>query len=400
MRRVFLIVIDALGAGAMPDAHAFGDRNSCNTLGNVAKACGGLALPQLGRLGLGNITHVQGVPAAADPLACHGRMLERSLGKDTTTGHWEMAGLILDTPFQVYPKGFPDDLMDRFVSETGCGGFLGNIPASGTAIIDDLDAEHRKSGWPIIYTSADSVFQIACNVDVVSLDTLYAWCEKARTILDDGYMVSRVIARPYQEIDGALSRLSGARHDYSVPPPRGSLLDRLSSSGVRVTGVGKIADIFLSQGITHSVLTSGNADGLKKIKQLVSQELDYSKLQVDENWKGTGDREFIFINLVDTDMLYGHRNNPKGFGAALEEIDQALGEIISQLGSDDLLLITGDHGCDPTEPGTDHTRELVPLLVYNTEQKARRLEDKASFTYVASAVSDWFGLSPDPSWSH
>lgn len=400
MRRVFLIVIDGLGVGAMPDAGSFGDDPSCNTLGNVARACGGLSLPCLGRLGLGNITAVEGVPATDSPLASYGRMLERSLGKDTTTGHWELAGLVLHRPFQVYPEGFPAVLMDRFVAETGCGGYLGNIPASGTAIIEEFDGQHRATGHPIIYTSADSVFQIACNVDVVPLDQLYAWCEAARRILDDGYSVSRVIARPYQEVDGKLARLGSKRHDYSVPPPNGSVLESLRDSGARVVGVGKIADIFLGQGITHSVHTSGNSDGLRRIGELVTRELDVGPLALDPAWRGEADRELFFINLVDTDMLYGHRNDPFGFGRALEEIDATLSQLLPLLGAHDLLLIVGDHGCDPTQPGTDHTREMVPLLSYNRDRQGGAVADKASFTFVARAVCDFLDVSPNPAWTH
>lgn len=400
MRRVLLIVIDALGAGAMPDAKAFGDDESCNTLGNVAKACAGLSLPCMGGLGLGNIIPVAGVPPAAAPAASHGRMLELSHGKDTTTGHWEMAGLVLDKPFQVYPKGFPAELMQRFVKETGCGGFLGNIPASGTAIIDDLDAEHRRTGWPIVYTSADSVFQIACNTRVVPLPTLYAWCETARRILDDGYMVSRVIARPYEEVGGKLQRSSSGRHDYSVPPPPGSVLDVLKGSGKRVVGVGKIADIFLGQGITHSIPTAGNTDGLRVIREIVAGSLDWRRHAVGQGWTGSGDGELVFVNLVDTDMLYGHRNDPRGFGRALEEIDCTLADVVPALGPDDLMLIVGDHGCDPTQPGTDHTREMVPLIEYSRSRPPRRLAEKPSFTYVARAVSDWLDVKPDASWAH
>lgn len=400
MRRVLLIVIDALGVGAMPDAAAFGDRESCNTLGNVARACGGLKLPCLGALGLGHITAVAGVPPAAAPSASYGRMLERSLGKDTTTGHWEMAGLVLDTPFQVFPDGFPADMIRRFVRESGCGGVLGNRPASGTAIIDDFDAEHRRTGWPIVYTSADSVFQIACNTAVVPLDRLYDWCKAARRILDDGYSVSRVIARPYQEVNGRLNRLSGARHDYSVPPPAGSVLDMLKENGVRVTGVGKIADVFLGQGITHSVHTSGNAEGLARIRDIVGRKLDYDRFAVDAGWSGSGDRELVFVNLVDTDMLYGHRNDVAAFGRALEEIDHTLTDLVPMLGAGDLMMIVGDHGCDPTEPGTDHTREMVPLLAYAPSRQAKRLEDKSSFTYVARATSEWLDVAPADSWAH
>jgi phosphopentomutase len=400
VRRVFLIVIDALGVGAMPDAALFGDHSSSNTLGNVARACGGLALPCLGELGLGNITQVEGLEVNSHPTASHGRLLELSHGKDTTTGHWELAGLVLEEPFQVYPEGFPAALMKRFVAETGCGGYLGNKPASGTEIIEELDGAHCSTGHPIIYTSADSVFQVACDIDVVPLEQLYDWCKIARSILDEGYTVSRVIARPYQKVDGKLTRLGGKRHDYSVPPPSGSVLEHLRDSGARVVGVGKIADIFLSQGITHSVHTSGNTDGLKRISELVNCELNIESFALDPTWSGDGNRELVFVNLVDTDMHYGHRNDPKGFGRALEEIDVTLGQIVPSLGDDDLMLIVGDHGCDPTQPGTDHTREMVPLLSYNRNRQGEGVGDKASFTYVARAISDWLEVKPNSDWAH
>jgi len=399
MARVILIVIDALGVGAMPDAAAFGDGPDCNTLGNVARACGGLRLPCLGRMGLGRITQVEGVPAEPTPIASWGLMMERSLGKDTTTGHWELAGILLDEPFQVYPNGFPVEMLSRFMADTGCEGILGNRPASGTEIIEILDAEHRRTGWPIVYTSADSVFQIACNIDVVPLERQYQWCRIARCILDDGYRVSRVIARPYQLTNGYLGRLSAARHDYSVPPPRGSMLDRLRTDGVRVVGVGKIADIFLQQGITHSVPTASNSDGLERVRQIVAGNLDLGPCQTDREWSGEIGRELVFANLVDTDMLYGHRNDWRGFGDALEEIDAALGQILSMLGPDDMLMITGDHGCDPTQPGTDHTREMVPLLRFSPSEQAIDLGLKRSFTHVAHATSKWLGVVPDSAWA-
>ncbi len=392
MRRATIIVIDALGVGALPDAADYGDIPECNTLGNVARASNGLHLPHLGALGLGNIIDVQGVPPVAQPAASFGRMMEVSKGKDTTTGHWEIAGLVLDQPFQVYPDGFPRDLLEMFIAETGCGGFLGNRPASGTEIIEQFDGEHMATGFPIIYTSADSVFQIACNTDVVPLETLYRWCETARRLLTAEYNVSRVIARPYRRTESGLKRLSRDRRDLAVMPPHPTLLNRISDAGGRVLGIGKIVDIFVGSGITHAVHTGGNSEGLELTIRALRQQLDVSTLRQPGVTSDAAQCELIFTNLVDTDALYGHRNDPAGFGSALEEIDRSIPAILNSLSTDDLLIITGDHGCDPTVPGTDHTREYVPLLVYNLRSPAVNLDVRGSFAWIATAVAEW--LSP------
>ncbi len=397
MKRVIIIVIDSLGVGAMKDAPKFGDRLSCNTLGNVAKFNGGLQLPNLSKLGLGNIIDVMGVPKEDAPLATYGKMLEVSHGKDTTTGHWELAGLILDTAFKTYPNGFPNELMDLFVKETKCGGYFGNKPASGTAIIEEYHTLHNQTRYPIIYTSADSVFQIAANIDVVPLEVLYSWCEIARTLLNQGYHCSRVIARPYQETPEGLKRIGEKRKDYSVLPPTGSILDKIKSNNGQVLGIGKIKDIFLGQGITHSIKTGSNKEGLESTIAALSRSLDIDNYAVcSENI--TPDKELIFTNLVDTDMLFGHRNDPKGYGSALEEIDNYLEKIIPLIKEDDLLIITADHGCDPTEPGTDHSREMVPLLMYNPAIESTNLGTKSSFTYVANKVANWLDVPTNPSW--
>lgn len=389
MKRATILIIDALGAGALPDAADYGDIPECNTLGNVARACQGLHLPHLGALGLGNIIDVQGVPAVSSPTASFGRMMEVSHGKDTTTGHWEIAGLVLETPFRVYPGGFPAELMDRFVSQTRCGGFLGNRPASGTEIIEEYDGEHVATGFPIVYTSADSVFQIACNIDVVPLETLYRWCEIARGLLTDQYNVSRVIARPYRRSDAGLKRISKDRRDLAVTPPHPTVLNRVADAGGRVLGIGKIVDIFVGSGITHSIHTDGNSEGLELTIRSLRKKLDLAPLRQPGTDSDAAKCELIFTNLVDTDALYGHRNDPRGYGQALEEIDRSIPQILNSLTSNDLLIITGDHGCDPTVPGTDHTREYVPLLMVSPAVPPTELGTIASFTWVGETVERW-----------
>lgn len=399
MKRAIVMVIDALGVGALPDAAEFGDAPGANTLGNVAKAVGGLKLPQLGKMGLGNIIPVEGVPARKAPSASYGRMCEISRGKDTTTGHWELAGLVLEEPFQTFLEGFPDRIVSEFVRRTGCRGVLGNVAASGTEIIERYNSEHERCQFPILYTSADSVFQIACNVEVVPLARLYQWCETARALLDEVASVSRVIARPYRRgPDGKLARMGGERRDYAVPPGRRTVLDAVSEAGGRAIAVGKIEDIFCGAGITHSVHTKGNTHGLEITRQLVSGQLDPETLALPDRGKTTGRAgDFIFINLVDTDSLYGHRRDPRGYAIALEEIDKALGEILPALRPDDLFIITGDHGCDPTAPGTDHTREHVPLLVQNRQAAPKDLGTLRSFAWVAETAADWLGVKfPEP----
>lgn len=399
MKRVIIIVIDSLGVGAMPDAEDYGDSLACNTLSNVATYNSGLSLPALRSLGLGNITAVQGVSAVNNPEASHGRMMEKSEGKDTTTGHWEMAGLVLDKPFQTYPKGFPSELMNRFIDESGCQGFYANCPASGTDIIDEFNEAHKLTEWPIIYTSADSVFQIACNVDVVPINRLYEWCEIARTLLSDGYNTSRVIARPYKETPSGLERISGLRKDYSVEPTQSTLLNMIANNNGRVIAVGKIEDIFVGSGITHAIHTSSNKEGLDLTLSLINRKFDLNKISLNKCSTNDIERELIFINLVDTDMLFGHRNDAAGYGSALEEIDRYIDKIIPLIGADDLLLITADHGCDPTHEGTDHTREMVPVIEYNRSVSPVDLGIKSSFTYIAYRSARWLNLADIPeSW--
>lgn len=388
MKRVILIVIDSMGVGAMPDAADYGDVMSCNTLKNVAKAAGGLNIPNLEKLGLGNIADIQGVKNNPDNTAQYGILQESSKGKDTTTGHWEMMGLVLDEPFQVFPKGFDKQIIDLFIEKTGCGNILGNYPASGTQIIEDFHNEHSKTLYPIVYTSADSVFQIAVDIDLIPVEKLYEYCEIARAILDDGYNVSRVIARPFRMIDGKPTRISALRRDYSVVPFKDTLCNEILKDNGMVLGIGKIEDIFVGSGISHAIHTGSNKEGLELTLKAIKNELDLGVLKINESVTDA-DKYLIFTNLVDTDMLFGHRNDAPGYAKAIEEIDSHIPEFIRNLSNDDLLIITADHGCDPTVEGTDHTREQVPLLVYHKGIKPENLGVKHSFKYIAEITRKW-----------
>lgn len=371
MKRAIVIVIDSMGIGAMDDCREFNDVPECNTLKNVCEFNNGLNVPNLEKMGLGNIQDFKGICKCENAIAKYGTMLEKSKGKDTTTGHWEMAGLVSGKPFSTFPNGFSSEIIEKFIKETNCGGVLANRPASGTAIIEELNEEHHKTGFPIVYTSADSVFQIAVDTDFIPLETLYKWCEAARKILDD-YNVSRVIARPYKIIDGKPTRISKDRHDYSLVPSH-TVLNEIEDAGLKVYGIGKIEDIFSKSGITHAVHTGSNKEGLELTLNAVKEEKDKS---------------LIFTNLVDTDMLYGHRNDAKGYGRAIEEIDTYIDDIISSMDDDDLLIITADHGCDPTVAGTDHTREKVPVLVYSNNCKGENLGTIIGFDYVAKIIKE------------
>ena len=385
MKRAIIIVIDSMGIGAMPDCKAFGDIPECNTLKNVCEFNNGLKLPVLEKLGLGIIQDFKGVSPVENPAAQFGTLVEKSKGKDTTTGHWEIAGLVSETPFATFPDGFPEELVSKFISETGCGGILANCPASGTAIIEKLNEEHHKTKFPIVYTSADSVFQIALDTDLIPLETLYKWCEIARKILDEGnYNVSRVIARPYKVIDGKPTRISKDRRDYSMVPKR-TLLNEIKEMGGRVIAIGKIEDIFSKSGITHAIHTGSNKEGLELTLQAVKNELDLPSIAY-KDYEGGEAFDLIFTNLVDTDMLYGHRNDAKGYGYAIEEIDAYLAKILPELKEEDVLFITADHGCDPTVPGTDHTREMVPLIVYGASVKPENLGKITGFDYIADRI--------------
>ena len=390
MKRAIIMVIDSMGCGAMPDCKEYNDIPECNTLCNVAKANGGLNLPVMQKMGIGNLGDVKGVLPEKNTIAQFGIMREVSKGKDTTTGHWEIAGLVLDEPFKVYPQGFPKDVIDKFIEKTGCGGVLGNYPASGTKIIEDLNEQHHKTKFPIVYTSADSVFQIAVDVDVIPLDELYRMCRIAREILVGEHNVSRVIARPYHLVDGKPVRISKDRRDFSVEPPKPTLLNEILKEGAMVVGIGKIEDIFVKSGISHAIHTGSNKEGLELTLKAVEGSLDLDKIRVADSVEPPK-AELIFTNLVDTDMLYGHRNDWKGYGQAIEEIDAFLPKIMDKMTKEDILFITADHGCDPTVPGTDHTREQVPLLVYSKADgfKTGDLGILPSFAYIADEVKKW-----------
>jgi phosphopentomutase len=372
--RVSWIVLDSVGIGEMPDADAYGDRGS-DTLGNIARRRL-LHLPNLCRLGLANIRPLTGLEPALEPAGAFGRCALASPGKDTTTGHWEMAGIHLQKPFPLFPKGFPREVMEPFETRIGRRA-LGNKAASGTEIIQELGEEHVRTGSPIVYTSADSVFQIAAHEEVIPLFELYKMCETARDILREPFEVGRVIARPFVGEPGAFTRTSN-RHDYAVPPPKGMLLDQLQARGVETYSVGKIFDVFLGRGIGQQVKTKTNADGMAKTLEALD-ELD---------------RGLIFVNLVDFDMLYGHRNDVEGYARALEEVDAWLPSLHARLNADDLVILTADHGCDPTTPSTDHSREYVPLLVYGPGAHAGvNLGVRGSLADIGQTVAENFGTA-------
>lgn len=391
MKRAIVVVIDSMGTGAMPDCREFNDTPECNTLKNVCEFNNGLNVPNMEKMGLGNIQDYKGIKKVENPTAQYGTMEEKSKGKDTTTGHWEMAGLVSSKPFETFPDGFPDELIEKFIKETNCGGILANKPASGTAVIAELNEEHHKTKYPIVYTSADSVFQIAVDTNLIPLETLYKWCETARRILDeDNWNVSRVIARPYKIIDGKPARISKDRRDYSMVPSH-TVLNDIKDAGAKVIGIGKIEDIFSKSGITHAIHTGSNKEGLKLTLKAVKNELDLDKIAY-KNINITNNAELIFTNLVDTDMLYGHRNDAAGYGKAIEEIDTYVDDIINNMKDDDLLIITADHGCDPTVEGTDHTREYVPILVFNKKQKGGNLGLIKGFDFIADTVKNWLKI--------
>jgi phosphopentomutase len=370
--RVIWLVLDSVGIGAMPDAAEYGDGGS-DTIGNIARRRK-LELPNLRRMGLGNIKPLPGVPPAEHPAGAYGKCRLASPGKDTTTGHWEMAGIILEKPFPIYPHGFPSEIIELFECRIARK-ILGNKPASGTEIIQELGEEHMRTGSPIVYTAADSVFQIAAHEDVIPVPELYRMCEIAREILQGPNQVGRVIARPFEGSPGHFVRTAN-RHDYAVPPPEGMLLDRLNEQRVPVYAVGKISDIFLGRGITHSVKTKNNADGMQRTTEAMNTQKD----------------GLIFINLVDFDQLYGHRNDVSGYATALEAVDRWLPSL--ELQSGDLLIVTADHGCDPTTPSTDHSREYTPLLAYGAKVRpAVALNTRMTLADIGQTVAENFNTS-------
>jgi phosphopentomutase len=373
--RVVILVIDGLGAGEAPDAGDYGDIGS-DTLDNLSLAVGGLKLPNLSSYGLGLIKGVDRVEKTPAPKAAYGRMQEASMGKDTSTGHWEMMGIILDEPFRTFPEGFPAELMDEFTRLTGYG-YLGGGPASGTEILKELGEEHLKTRKLIVYTSADSVFQIAAHEALVPVEELYRVCAISRRLLDP-YNVNRVIARPFVGDPGGFKRTRN-RKDFSVPPPSETLLDKIRAGGVPVIGVGKIGDIFVGRGLTEDIHSKGDMDGMDRT--------------IDAIKRTEGEKALIFTNLVDFDTLYAHRNDPGGAAGALKRIDGRLPEITSGLTDRDILVITADHGCDPTTPSTDHSREYVPLLVRSGGfYTGIDLGTRSTFSDLGATVAEALGI--------
>jgi phosphopentomutase len=374
-KRVFLVVMDSVGIGEAPDAEKFGDKGS-HTLGHIGEKMNGLNMPNMGKLGLSNIEEIKGISPAEKPLAFYTKMEEASNGKDTMTGHWEIMGLNIQTPFQVFPEGFPDELISELESRTGRK-VIGNKPASGTEILVELGEEHVKTGALIVYTSADSVLQIAAHEEIIPIEELYDICKIARELtLDEKYMVGRVIARPFTGEPGDFKRTSN-RHDYALKPFGRTVMNELKDSGLDVLAIGKISDIYDGEGVTESLRTVSNMDGMDKLLQTLDQ--DFTGLS--------------FLNLVDFDALFGHRRDPEGYGKALEEYDARLPEVFEKLKEDDLLIITADHGNDPVHYGTDHTREYVPLLVYSKGMmEGRELPIRKTFADIGATVAENFNV--------
>ena len=375
--KLILIVLDSVGVGELPDAGVYGDKGT-NTISHVAQQVGGLRLPNLAALGLGNITNIKGVSRNKAAIGCFGKMAEASEGKDSTTGHWEIAGIITRQAFPLYPNGFPKKLLEKFLRVTGCNGYLGNKPASGTEIIKELGDEHVHTGFPIVYTSGDSVFQIAAHQDVIPLERLYEICQKTREqVVVDEHRVGRVIARPFIGVTGNYIR-TPYRRDYAVEPPAETVLDVLHANGVSTIGIGKIDDLFSGRGLQEKIHIKSNAEGIEEIIKVGK----------------TMQSGFLMANLVDFDMLYGHRQDAKGYAKALEEFDAKLPEIQKCIGDNDILILTADHGNDPTDQSTDHTREYVPLLCYTRNGKKNvNLGVRSSFADVGKTVAEFFNAA-------
>ena len=376
--RVILIVLDSFGVGHLPDAERFDDLGA-HTLLHIYESMGGLDLPNLCSFGLGHLAPI-GCSQSA-PAGCYGKMSEQSRNKDTTTGHWEIAGVVTDTPFPTYPEGFPPDIIGAFQKAIGSR-IIGNYPRSGTAILEELGIEHLKTGYPIVYTSADSVFQIAAHQQIIALDRLYDYCKIARELLTGSHAVARVIARPFVGAPGHFERNNAARKDFSIAPPTETLLDRLKSKGLITVGIGKIGDIFGHRGLTEEIATRNNGDGVDRTLASIQKE--------------RGQRGLIFVNLVDFDMLYGHRRDISGYARALEAFDRRLPQLMAAMSDGDLLILTADHGCDPTyESHTDHTREYVPLLIHGKRIKKNvDLGTRATFADCGQSIADIFGVGP------
>lgn len=373
-KKVILIVLDSVGIGELPDADQYGDVGS-NTLGNISNFVGGLKLPNMEKIGLGNIEEIKGVDKTVHPIGNFGRCLELSKGKDTITGHWEIAGVVLHEPLKTYPNGFPKEIMEEFENKIGIK-TIGNTVASGTAILEELGDEHVKTGYPIIYTSADSVFQIAAHEEVIPLEKLYEMCEIARKMLVGDKMVGRIIARPFKGKSGEYTRTSN-RHDYALEPFNKTILDYIKESGSNVMAVGKIEDIYNKRGVTDAVHIKNNMDGVDKT-------IEYMKCDKDG---------LIFTNLVDFDMKFGHRNDPKGYANALVEFDCRLPEIVENMTSEDVLIITADHGCDPTTTSTDHSREYIPVLAFGKNLKNNvNIGTRRSFCDIGKTVLELLNI--------
>ena len=375
-KKIHVIVMDSVGIGEAPDAHNFGDAGS-NTLGHIAEKMNGLNMPNMEKMGLANIRELKGIEKVETPTAYFGMMQEASVGKDTMTGHWEIMGLNIDTPFKVYPEGFPQQLITQLEAATGRK-VLCNMPYSGTAVIDDYGKQHMETGAIIVYTSADPVLQIAAHEDIIPLDELYKICEIAREItLNPEFLVGRVIARPFVGVPGNFKRTAN-RHDYALTPFGRTTMAEMKDSNLEVIAIGKISDIFNGDGVTESIRTKDNSDGMDKMAEVVRRDF----------------QGMSFLNLVDFDANFGHRRDPLGYGEALEEFDRRLPEVLDALSEDDLLIITADHGNDPTFPGTDHTREFVPLIVYSPRfNGGTQLPLRETFADIAATIADNFKVA-------
>lgn len=396
-KRAIIFIIDACGVGSMPDWAEYDEVAPANTLASTVEHCvrnaRGINIPNLYKLGLANITELSSMPALEKTEASYGKMAELNPAKDTITGHWEMTGVKTTNVFPYYPKGFPDELVTKLKTAWGVEDILLNAAYSGTKALSDFGDKHVQTGYPIVYTSADSVLQLAAHIDVIPLATQYRWCEQAREIMRGEHEVARIIARPFitnldqSNPDKKYIRLNDKRHDYSVLPHNKTILETVLENEGNVIGIGKIQDIFAGQGVPLSIHTKDNLDALDKITDLL--ENNYSKHLESFSAK---DREIIFLNLVETDCNFGHRRDPEGFAAALEDIDAALPRILAALTENDILFISADHGCDPCATGTDHTREYVPLLVYNPGMATRDLGTRKSFADIGSTILKWFNL--------
>ncbi|MDA3861530.1 MAG: phosphopentomutase [Melioribacteraceae bacterium] len=375
MKNFVIILLDGVGVGELPDAAKFGDVGS-NTIGNIAKAVDGLSLPNLEKLGLGNITNIYGVSPSNVPLASFGKMLEKAPGKDSVSGHWEISGLELDFDFPYYPNGFPKEIIDKFLNLTGFKGVLGNKAASGTEIIMELGDEHVKTGFPIIYTSADSVFQIAAHEEIIPLEKLYEICKISRNqIFLNNDEIGRVIARPFIGSNGNFTRTTN-RKDYALSPPGDTILDLLKNNNIETIAIGKINDLFNHRGITQPIKTKSNSEGIEEVINAIK----------------FNNNSFIFSNLVDFDVYFGHRNDPIGFAEALKYFDNKLPEILELLDDDDVLILTADHGNDPTTPSTDHSREYIPLLYYHKGISGKDLGIRKTFADIGKSAADFFSI--------